>query len=30
MTWIWISCMTILGGAEIDAAMERLDRDSAK
>ena len=30
MTWIWISCMTILGGAEIDAAMERLDRGSAK
>ena len=30
MTWIWISCMVILGGAEIDAVMERLDRGSAK
>ena len=30
MTWIWISCMVILGGAEIDAVMERLNRGSAK
>jgi membrane protein len=30
MTWIWISSMVILGGAEIDAIMERLDRGSAK
>jgi len=30
MTWIWISCMVILGGAEIDAVMERLDRGTAK
>jgi membrane protein len=29
MTWIWISCMVILAGAEIDAIMERLDRGSA-
>src|SRR4029434_239879 len=28
MTWIWISSMVILGGAEIDAIMERLDRGS--
>jgi len=28
MTWIWISSMVILGGAEIDAVMERLDRGS--
>jgi membrane protein len=30
MTWIWISCMVILGGAEVDAVMERLDRGTAK
>jgi membrane protein len=30
MTWIWISCMVILGGAEIDAVLERLDRGTAK
>jgi len=30
MTWIWISCMVILGGAEIDGTLERLDRGSAK
>lgn len=30
MTWIWISSMVILGGAEIDALLERLDRGSAK
>ena len=30
MTWIWISSMVILAGAEIDAVMERLDRGSAK
>jgi membrane protein len=30
MTWIWISSMVILGGAEIDAIMERFDRGSAK
>jgi membrane protein len=30
MTWIWISCMVVLGGAEIDAMMERLDRGTAK
>jgi membrane protein len=30
MTWIWISSMVILGGAEIDAVMERLDRGTAK
>jgi membrane protein len=30
MTWIWISSMVILGGAEIDAVMERPDRGSAK
>lgn len=29
MTWIWISCMVVLAGAEIDAIMERLDRGSA-
>jgi len=30
MTWIWISCMVILGGAEVDAVMKRLDRGTAK
>lgn len=30
MTWIWITCMIVLAGAEIDALMERLDRGSAK
>jgi len=30
MTWIWISCMVILAGAEIDALLERLDRSTAK
>jgi membrane protein len=29
MTWMWISCMVILAGAEVDALMERLDRGSA-
>jgi len=29
MTWIWISSMVILGGAEIDAVMERLDRGAS-
>lgn len=28
MTWIWISCMIILAGAEFDAVRERLDRDT--
>ncbi len=26
MTWIWISCLVILAGAEVDALMEQLDR----
>jgi membrane protein len=30
MTWIWISCMVILAGAEVDAVLERLDRGAAK
>ncbi len=30
MTWIWISCIVILAGAEIDAVMERLERGTAK
>jgi len=30
MTWIWISCMVILAGAEIDAVLERVDRGIAK
>ena len=30
MTWIWISCMVILAGAEIDAVLERFDRGTAK
>jgi len=30
MTWIWISCMVILGGAEIDAVTEGPERGSAK
>jgi len=30
MTWIWISCMVILAGAEIDAVLERVDRGMAK
>jgi uncharacterized BrkB/YihY/UPF0761 family membrane protein len=29
MTWMWISCMVILAGAEVDALMERLVRGSA-
>jgi hypothetical protein len=29
MTWMWISCMVILAGAEVDAVMERLDRGTA-
>lgn len=29
MTWIWISAMVVLAGAEIDAVMERLDRGTA-
>jgi membrane protein len=29
MTWMWISCMVILAGAEVDALMETLDRGSA-
>jgi membrane protein len=30
MTWIWISGMVILAGAEIDAVMERPERGAAK
>ena len=30
MTWIWISSVIILAGAEIDAVMERFDRGTAK
>jgi membrane protein len=30
MTWMWISCMVILAGAEVDKVMERLDRGTAK
>ena len=30
MTWIWISCMVILAGAEIDGILERMDRGSTK
>lgn len=30
MTWIWISCMVILAGAEVDAVLERLGRGTAK
>jgi len=30
MTWIWISCMVILAGAELDAVLERLDPTAAK
>jgi membrane protein len=30
MTWIWISCIVILAGAEIDAVLERLDRRTTK
>jgi len=29
MTWMWISCMVLLAGAEVDALMERLDRGTA-
>jgi membrane protein len=29
MTWMWISCIVILAGAEVDAVMERLDRGTA-
>jgi membrane protein len=30
MTWIWISSMVMLAGAEVDVLMERLDRGNAK
>lgn len=30
MTWMWLSAMVVLGGAEIDAVLERADRGSAK
>jgi membrane protein len=30
MTWMWLSAMVILAGAEIDAVLERADRGTAK
>jgi membrane protein len=30
MTWMWLSAMVVLGGAEIDAVLERADRGTAK
>jgi membrane protein len=30
MTWLWLSVLVILGGAEIDAILERADRGTAK
>jgi membrane protein len=30
MTWMWLSAMVVLAGAEIDAVLERLDRGTAK
>jgi membrane protein len=30
MTWIWLSVMVVLAGAEIDAVLERADRGTAK
>jgi membrane protein len=30
MTWMWLSTMVILAGAEIDAVLERADRGTAK
>jgi membrane protein len=30
MTWMWLSALVILGGAEIDAVLERADRGTAK
>lgn len=30
MTWTWLSAMVVLGGAEIDAVLERADRGTAK
>ena len=30
MTWMWLSSMVVLTGAEIDAVLERADRGTAK
>jgi membrane protein len=30
MTWMWLSAMVVLAGAEIDAILERMDRGTAK
>jgi membrane protein len=30
MTWMWLSVLVLLGGAEIDAVLERADRGTAK
>ena len=30
MTWMWLSAMVVLAGAEIDAVLERADRGTAK
>jgi membrane protein len=30
MTWMWLSSMVVLAGAEIDAVLERADRGTAK
>jgi membrane protein len=30
MTWMWLSAMVVLGGAEIDEVLERADRGTAK
>jgi membrane protein len=30
MTWMWLSVLVVLPGAEIDAVLERADRGTAK
>jgi membrane protein len=30
MTWMWLSAIVVLAGAEIDAVLERVDRGTAK
>ena len=30
MTWMWLSAIVVLAGAEIDAVLERADRGTAK